>query len=113
MIMGDELGMRFETESRALIVGQAKEDGVQFPVMAEVDDAAVEVRPLGESGGVDHDAAETGFAECLCSTGRTCESDARGHAAEFQEVASAHGEIMAGQSGFSPIGAAINRNDPT
>src|SRR5579871_680205 len=99
MIVGDELGMRFEAKGGALVVGQAEQYCVQLPVLAEIDNATVIVGALGESGCVDHDAAKT-VAASLSRTRGSSKRDRGGHAAKFQEVASAHGEIMAGQRGF-------------
>ena len=58
VIVGDEFGMSLKAKGGALIVGKAKQDGIQLPVMAEIDDAPVVGGPLGQPGGVDHDPAQ-------------------------------------------------------
>ena len=54
----DKLGSRGEAESGSLVVCNAEVDGVELPLGAEGDEAAVGVERFRYAGGVNHEAAD-------------------------------------------------------
>ena len=58
MIVKEEIGDGGEAHCTTLVVGDAELQGVELPVGAEIDDAAVVGERLGDAGGVEHEAAE-------------------------------------------------------
>ena len=58
MIVEEEIGGGREEHCATLVVGDAELEGVELPVGAEVDDAAVIRERFGDACGVEHEAAD-------------------------------------------------------